>query len=55
MFGGAAVLIVCDTLARSFVPLHHLPTGAVTSVLGVPLFIAILVGQQQRAALWGRG
>jgi hypothetical protein len=31
------------------------PTGAVTSVLGVPFFIAILVGQRQRAALWGRG
>jgi iron complex transport system permease protein len=55
MFGGAAVLTVCDTLARTAVPLHHLPTGAVTSVLGVPFFIAILVGQKQRAALWGRG
>jgi iron complex transport system permease protein len=55
MFGGAAVLTVCDTLARTVVPLHHLPTGAVTSVLGVPFFVAILVGQKQRAALWGRG
>ena len=34
---------------------NHLPTGAVTSVLGVPFFIAILIGQKQRAALWGRG
>jgi iron complex transport system ATP-binding protein len=34
---------------------QHLPTGAVTSVLGVPFFIAILVGQKQRTALWGRG
>jgi hypothetical protein len=55
MFGGAAVLTVCDTLARTAVPLHHLPAGAVTSVLGVPFFTAILVGQKQRAALWGRG
>jgi iron complex transport system permease protein len=55
MFGGAAVLTVCDTLARTAIPLHHLPTGAVTTVLGVPFFIAILVGQKQRAALWGRG
>jgi iron complex transport system permease protein len=52
MFGGAAVLAVCDTLARTVVPLHHLPTGAVTAVLGVPFFVAILVGQKQRAALW---
>ena len=54
MFGGAAVLTVCDTLARTAVPLHHLPTGAVTTVLGVPFFITILIGQKQRAALWGR-
>jgi iron complex transport system permease protein len=55
MFGGAAVLVVFDTLARTVVPLHHLPTGAVTAVLGVPPFVVILVGQKQRAALWGRG
>lgn len=54
IFGGAAVLAVCDTLARIAVPLHYLPTGAVTAVLGVPFFAAILVGQKQRAALWGR-
>jgi iron complex transport system permease protein len=55
MFGGAAVLALFDTLARMVIPLHHLPTGAVTAVLGVPVFVVILVGQKQRAALWGRG
>jgi iron complex transport system permease protein len=55
MFGGAVVLAVCDTLARTVVPLHHLPTGAVTAVLGVPVFVTILVSQKQRALLWGRG
>ena len=55
MFGGATVLAICDTLARTVVPLHHLPTGAVTAVLGVPFFVVILLGQKQRAALWGRG
>jgi iron complex transport system permease protein len=54
MFGGATVLAVCDALARTIVAPQHLPTGAVTAVLGVPFFIAILVGQKQRAALWGR-
>ncbi|TMQ16035.1 MAG: iron ABC transporter permease [Deltaproteobacteria bacterium] len=54
IFGGATVLVVFDTLARTIVPLHHLPTGAVTAVLGVPFFVVILVGQKQRAALWGR-
>lgn len=55
MLGGAAILAVFDTLSRTVVPLHHLPTGAVTAVLGVPFFVAILIGQKQRAALWGRG
>jgi iron complex transport system permease protein len=54
MFGGAAALALCDTLARTAIPLHHLPTGAVTAVLGVPCFFAILVGQTRRAQLWGR-
>jgi iron complex transport system permease protein len=54
MFGGATVLVVCDTLARTVVPMHHLPTGAVTAVLGVPFFVGILVRHKQRAALWGR-
>ena len=52
MFGGAAVLALCDTLARTVVPLHHLPTGAVTAVLGVPFFVVILVSQKRRALLW---
>ncbi len=54
MFGGAVLLTVCDTLARTVIPLHHLPTGAVTAVLGGPLFVRILLGQKRRAAMWGR-
>lgn len=52
ILSGAAVLALCDTLARTVVPLHHLPTGAVTAVLGVPCFVAILVGHKRRAGLW---
>lgn len=54
MFGGAVLLILCDTLARTVIAPAHLPTGAVTAVLGGPFFILILVGQKRRAALWGR-
>lgn len=54
ILGGGAVLAVFDTLARTVIPLHHLPTGAVTAVLGVPVFVVILVGEKQRALLWGR-
>ena len=53
MFGGAIVLVFCDTLARTIIPLNHLPTGAVTAVLGVPFFFGILLAHKRRAALWG--
>ena len=52
--GGAVVLTICDTLARTAIPLNHLPTGAVTAVLGALFFLGILFGQKRRAALWGR-
>jgi iron complex transport system permease protein len=54
IFGGAILLVVCDTLARTVIAPAHLPTGAVTAVLGGPFFVAILVRQKQRASLWGR-
>jgi iron complex transport system permease protein len=55
MFGGAVLVVLCDTLARTVIWPAHLPTGAVTAVLGGPFFIVILLGQKRRAALWGRG
>jgi iron complex transport system permease protein len=55
MFGGAVLLVLCDTLARTVIAPASLPTGAVTAVLGGPFFVFILLGQKQRAALWGRG
>ena len=55
MFGGAVLLVVCDTLARTVIAPAHLPTGAVTAVLGGPFFMYILVAQKRRAAVWGRG
>jgi iron complex transport system permease protein len=55
IFGGATALVICDTTARTLIPWNHLPTGAVTAVIGAVFFLAILVGQKRRAALWGRG
>jgi iron complex transport system permease protein len=54
IFGGAILLLLCDTLARTVIASTQLPTGAVTAVLGGPFFVYILVRQKQRAALWGR-
>jgi iron complex transport system permease protein len=53
IFCGAIVLTVCDTLARTVMAPAQLPTGAVTAVLGVPFFVAILLGHKRRAAMWG--
>lgn len=52
VFGGAILLTVCDTLARTVTT--PLPTGAVTALLGGPFFVMILVRQKARAAMWGR-
>jgi iron complex transport system permease protein len=40
--GGAAVLILADTLARTVVAPLELPVGAVTAVAGAPVFIYLL-------------
>jgi iron complex transport system permease protein len=53
MFGGAALLVVCDTVARIVAP-SRLPAGAVTAVLGGAFFLAILIRHKRRAAMWGR-
>jgi len=55
ILGGAVLLVLCDTLARTITAPAQLPTGAVTAVLGGPLFVTILIRQKQRAAIWGRG
>jgi len=40
--GGAAVLVAADTLARTVVAPTELPVGAVTAVVGAPVFIYLL-------------
>ncbi len=40
--GGAVVLVVADTLARTVAAPTELPVGAVTAVAGAPLFIYLL-------------
>jgi iron complex transport system permease protein len=40
--GGAIVLVISDTLARTVVSPAELPVGAVTAVAGAPVFIYLL-------------
>lgn len=50
---GAALLLVCDTVARTVIAPGQLPVGAVTAVLGGPYFLYLLAGEKSRARLWG--
>jgi len=45
---GSAFLLLADTLARIAVAPVELPTGVVTAIFGVPLFVALLVRSGRR-------
>jgi iron complex transport system permease protein len=40
--GGAAFLVACDTAARTLLPGRELPVGAITALVGGPLFLFLL-------------
>jgi iron complex transport system permease protein len=40
--GGAIALVIADTLARTVVAPSDLPVGAMTAMVGAPLFIYLL-------------
>jgi iron complex transport system permease protein len=42
MFGGA-FLVICDTLARLLLAPSEIPVGVITTLLGGPFFIWLLV------------
>lgn len=48
--GGAALLTLCDILARTLFPPYELPVGVVLSLLGGPFFLWLLLRQRR-----GRG
>ncbi len=52
--GGAAFLVVCDTAARTLLGGRELPVGAITALVGGPLFLHLLRRSQGRAFAAGR-
>ena len=46
---GAAFLVVCDTIARSMLGGREVPVGAITALLGGPLFLVLLRRYHMRA------
>jgi len=47
--GGAAFLVLCDTVARALLPGRELPVGAITAIAGGPLFLWLLRRHHLRA------
>jgi ABC-type Fe3+-siderophore transport system permease subunit len=48
---GAAFLVLADTLARTVLPATELPVGAITGLLGGPLFLWLLRRRQRYSAI----
>lgn len=46
---GALVMSLASTASKSIVPGLVLPVGIVTALVGIPLFMALLLGQRRRA------
>jgi len=46
---GAAFLVVCDTIARTLLGGRELPVGAITALVGGPLFLVLLRRHHTRA------
>ncbi|MFQ5418051.1 MAG: FecCD family ABC transporter permease [Myxococcota bacterium] len=49
--GGAAFLILCDTVARTLLGGRELPVGAITAIAGGPLFLYLLRRHNLRSAV----
>jgi iron complex transport system permease protein len=47
---GAAALTIADGVARSIVTPYELPVGAITALLGAPLFLIVMLGRQREVA-----
>ena len=53
MMAGAALLAVCDTVARVLVFPAQIPVGVVTALLGGPFFLYLIVREKNSSRLWG--
>ncbi|MDG6221929.1 MAG: iron chelate uptake ABC transporter family permease subunit [Candidatus Bathyarchaeota archaeon] len=49
---GAIVLIICDTLARTLMSPAEIPVGIITSVLGSPFFVYLLIKRKKTVGSW---
>jgi iron complex transport system permease protein len=45
--GGAAFMVICDTIARTAFSPAEIPIGVITSIIGAPIFIILLKRNQR--------
>jgi iron complex transport system permease protein len=45
--GGGFLVVVCDLLGRVVVPPFEVPAGVFTSLVGGPIFIALLLSRRK--------
>ncbi len=50
--GGALLLVLADTIARTAVPYAELPLGMLTALIGGPFFFYLIKHSQQRNGGW---
>jgi iron complex transport system permease protein len=48
MLGGALLLVIADTMARTLAAPAELPVGVLTSMVGAPFFLGLLMRQRRR-------
>jgi iron complex transport system permease protein len=46
--GGALLLIVCDTIARTIAAPNEIPIGVITAICGVPFFLSLLYQNKKK-------
>ncbi|SSC66430.1 FecCD family ABC transporter permease [Ciceribacter selenitireducens] len=51
--GGAGLLLLADSIARTIAAPAELPIGIITAILGAPVFLILLLGRNGRAAMEG--
>ncbi|NKN36309.1 iron ABC transporter permease [Agrobacterium sp. a22-2] len=51
--GGASLLLLADSMARTVVAPAELPIGIITAMLGAPVFLVLLLGKNGRSAMEG--
>jgi len=53
ILAGGSLLVIADTLARTIVAPRQLPVGAITAMVGVPLFLFLLRRSQSSSGKAG--